>query len=192
MRRLADAFGPFRSIHGRRITVPVLDVGRSLHRLGDTAHYRMEAGFDPLFGVGSKRADRPFERRLLGYGVVAGPGPDLAYGQHCGAERVDVPAHDRLQAVDDLVGHDYGVDRLVGFARVSALTLDRYLEAVGGARHRAPAHAHLPRWQLGPHVLREDDVRRMLPEHALFHHPQRPTGGRSLLRGLEQEEHPAG
>src|SRR5215207_5439176 len=143
----------------------------------------METVFDPLLGVGSKRANGTLERRLLGYGVIAGPGPDLAYGQHRGAERVDVPAHDRLQAVDDLVGHDYGVDRLVGFARVSALTLDRHLEAVGGARHRPPAYAHLPCRQLGPHVLREDDVRTMLPEHAILHHPLRPTGGRSLLRG---------
>src|SRR5829696_6200145 len=29
----------------------------------------------------------------------------------------------------------------------------------------------------------------MLPEHALLHHPPRPTGGRGLLRRLEQEEH---
>ena len=81
----------------------------------------MEAVFDPLFGMGSKRADRAFQRRFLGYGVVAGTGPDLAYGQYRGAQRVDVPTHDRLQTVDDLVGHHYGVDRLVGFARVSAL-----------------------------------------------------------------------
>src|SRR5215210_5569899 len=92
----------------------------------------METIFDPLLGVGSERADRALERRLLCYGVVAGPGPDLPYGEHRRAERIDVPTHDRLQAVDDLVGHRYGVDCLMWFARVSALTLDRHLEAVGG------------------------------------------------------------
>src|SRR5919112_6244939 len=151
----------------------------------------METIFDPLLGVGSERADRALERRLLCYSVVAGPGPDLPYGQHRRAERIDVPTHDRLQAVDDLVGHHYGVDRLMGFARVSALTLDRPLEAVGGARHRASTYTHLSCRQVGPHVLREDDVRAMLPEHAVLHHPPRPTGGRSLLRRLEQEEHAA-
>jgi len=70
-----------------------------------------------------------------------------------------------------------------------ALPLDRHYEAVGGTRHRALAYANLSYGQFWPHVLREDDVRAMLLEHAVLHHPLRPTGGRSFLRRLEHEEH---
>src|SRR5918993_441386 len=103
----------------------------------------MEAVFDLLLGLGSERADRALKCRLLGYGIIAGSGPDLPYGQYRRAQRVDVPTHDRLQAVDDLVGHHYGVDGLVGFASVSALPLNRHLEAVGGTRHHASPNTHL-------------------------------------------------
>src|ERR671913_843272 len=121
----------------------------------------MEAVFDLLLGLGSERADRALKCRLLGYGIIAGSGPDLPYGQYRRAQRVDVPAHDRLQAVDDLVGHHDGVDGLVGFAGVSTRTLDGHLEAVGGASDRTPSHTYSSDGQLGRNVLGEDDVRAM-------------------------------
>src|SRR5688500_10050463 len=77
-------------------------------------------------------------------------------------------------------------------AGMPALAFDDYLEAVGRSRHGPPAYADRPDREAGPHVLGEDSIGLVLPEHPFFHHPLGSAGRRRLLGGLEDEQHTAG
>ncbi|GIW41939.1 MAG: hypothetical protein KatS3mg076_2516 [Candidatus Binatia bacterium] len=136
-------------------------------------------------------ANGELEPHLVGDHVVLGAAVDGAHGHDRRVDRVDTPAHERLERHDEMRGGHDRVDRLIGTCSVTTATVERDIDGVhvrGEPARRVPDRS---RGKVGGYVDGEHHVGLREPfEKAVRDHSAGPLADLFGRLGHDDERAP--